>query len=132
MLRSIDCFAVCSQPGATRLYRYRENSREVEHLHFEKEKDTPETMSGSEIKVFFSWRSALLSTDLDAKTKLTALVISTHMNEWGTGAWPSQETIAVAGGFFIGTATTRGRLDGFSVAVRPREYSSIAGNTRSP
>lgn len=48
---------------------------------------------------FFSWRTALLSAaDPTSTDRLVALVISTWMNEWGLGAFPSQETIAQKSG----------------------------------
>ena len=43
---------------------------------------------------FFTWRSAILKSNLSAGQKLVSLVISTYMNDHGTGAFPSQETIA--------------------------------------
>lgn len=49
---------------------------------------------GKETTQFFSWRQAILASDLNSNNKLVALVISTFMNDWGHGAWPSQEMIA--------------------------------------
>ena len=45
------------------------------------------------MKQFFSWRSAVLDSDLQSSTKLVLLVISTYMNDHGGGAYPSQNTI---------------------------------------
>lgn len=49
-------------------------------------------------KPFFSWRQAVLDTDLEANTKLVLLVLSTFMNDHGTGCYPSMDTIAAKSG----------------------------------
>lgn len=43
---------------------------------------------------FFTWRSAILNSELASTTKLVLLVISTYMDDHGGGAFPSTETIA--------------------------------------
>jgi len=43
---------------------------------------------------FFTWRSAILKSDLQSTTKLVLLVISTYMDDHGGGAFPSTRTIA--------------------------------------
>ncbi len=43
---------------------------------------------------FFSWRQAILASDLTSTQKLVALALSTYMNEHGEGAFPSHETLA--------------------------------------
>lgn len=43
---------------------------------------------------FFSWRSALINSDLKAGPKLVALVLATYMNDHGESCFPTQETIA--------------------------------------
>lgn len=43
---------------------------------------------------FFSWREALLQSDLKAGPKYIALVLSTYMNDHGESCFPSQETLA--------------------------------------
>lgn len=45
-------------------------------------------------KPLFSWRQAVVESDLSATTKHVLLTISLHMNEFGTGAWPSIRTLA--------------------------------------
>ncbi len=47
---------------------------------------------------FFSWRQAVLDAQLEPNTKLVLLVLSTFMNDHGTGCYPSMETIAVKSG----------------------------------
>lgn len=42
----------------------------------------------------FSWQSAVLESDLESTTKLVLLVIGSHMNQHGKGAFPSYATIA--------------------------------------
>jgi Helix-turn-helix domain len=42
----------------------------------------------------FDWRNAILHSDLEPTVRLALLVISTHMTANGTGAFPSQRTIA--------------------------------------
>lgn len=45
------------------------------------------------IKVW-SWRQAVLESDLEATTKLVLCVVSTFMNDHGGGCYPSQDTIS--------------------------------------
>lgn len=52
-------------------------------------------MSGSQ---FFSWRSAVLQSDLPSTTRLVLLVLSTYMDDHGGGCFPSMETIAEGAG----------------------------------
>lgn len=42
----------------------------------------------------WTWRNAILSTNLQATTKHVLMVISTHMNDMGGGCYPSVKTIA--------------------------------------
>ena len=44
--------------------------------------------------VFFTWRSAILKSDLGSTTKLVLLVLSTYMDDHGGGAFPNVKTIA--------------------------------------
>lgn len=43
---------------------------------------------------FFSWREAVLSSELGPTTRLTLLVLACYMNEFGEGAFPSIDTLA--------------------------------------
>jgi len=43
---------------------------------------------------FFSWRHAILESDLSSTTRLVLLVLSCHMNSLGQGAYPSVRTLA--------------------------------------
>lgn len=45
-------------------------------------------------KHFFSWRSAILDSNLPATTKYILLVLSTYMNDHGTGCYPTIATLA--------------------------------------
>ncbi|WP_286694057.1 DnaT-like ssDNA-binding domain-containing protein [Spongiibacter sp. UBA1325] len=47
---------------------------------------------------FFTWRSAILDSDLASTTKLVLLVISTYMDDHGGGAFPSTLTISEKAG----------------------------------
>lgn len=42
----------------------------------------------------FSWQAAVLDSELEATTKFVLMVIGTHMNQHGSGAFPSYATIA--------------------------------------
>lgn len=42
----------------------------------------------------WTWRNAILSTNLQATTKHVLMVISTHMNDMGGGCYPSVKTIS--------------------------------------
>ncbi|PPV04722.1 hypothetical protein XBLMG947_4087 [Xanthomonas bromi] len=42
----------------------------------------------------FSWQSAVTRSCLEPSTKLVLLVIGTHMNQHGEGAFPSYKTLA--------------------------------------
>lgn len=44
--------------------------------------------------VFFTWRSAILKSELQSTTKLVLLVLSTYMDDHGGGAFPNIKTIA--------------------------------------
>lgn len=44
----------------------------------------------------WSWRQAILKSELQATTKLVLLVLSTYMNDHGEGCYPSQEQIAAS------------------------------------
>lgn len=46
------------------------------------------------LKPLFSWRSAIVESELDADTKHVALTLSLHMNERGGSCFPSLETLA--------------------------------------
>lgn len=46
--------------------------------------------------VHFTWQSAVLKSSCKSTTKLVLLVVGTYMNQHGTGAWPSYNTIAEA------------------------------------
>lgn len=50
------------------------------------------------MNTFFSWRQAILAAELPSTTKLVLLVISTYMNDHGTGAFPTTKTIAANAG----------------------------------
>ena len=41
----------------------------------------------------FSWRGAIVTSDLAGPTRFVALVLSLHMNEAGGSCFPSQETL---------------------------------------
>jgi hypothetical protein len=43
----------------------------------------------------WSWRQAILKSNLQATTKLVLLAISTYMNDHGEGCYPSQDQIAL-------------------------------------
>ena len=51
-------------------------------------------MAKGNVIPFFTWRSAVLNSDLSAGAKYVALIISTHMNDHGEGAFPSQDRLA--------------------------------------
>lgn len=42
----------------------------------------------------FTWRSAIVASDLGPNVRLVALVMSLHMNERGGSAWPSYATLS--------------------------------------
>lgn len=44
----------------------------------------------------FTWQSAVLKSDCQSTTKYILLVVGTYMNQHGTGAWPSYNTLAEA------------------------------------
>ena len=48
--------------------------------------------------IFFTWRSAILKSELPSTTKLVLLVLSTYMDDHGSGAFPSMETMAADAG----------------------------------
>jgi len=54
-------------------------------------------MSGSLVDAW-SWRHAVLQSDLPATTRHVLLTLSCFMNEVGTGCYPTQEQIAAATG----------------------------------
>ena len=47
---------------------------------------------------FFTWRTAILHSDLHASCRLTLLVLSCHMNEVGGSCFPSIKTLATETG----------------------------------
>lgn len=49
----------------------------------------------------FEWRNAILSSDLHPTMRLVLMVISTHMNQNGGSAFPSQKTIAKEAGICV-------------------------------
>jgi hypothetical protein len=61
----------------------------------------------------FSWQSAVVDSSLEPTTKLVLLVIGTHMNMHGKGAFPSYATIAA--GTSLNRATVIRHVD---VAIR--------------
>lgn len=53
-------------------------------------------MSG--LSPLFTWRSAIVESELPSSHRLVALVLSLHMNERGGSAFPSQRTLAAEAG----------------------------------
>lgn len=64
------------------------------------------------MKQFFTWRSAILDSDLSFTTKGVLLILSTYMNDHGEGAYPSQKTLARKG-----TVSQRTIRDHIKIAV---------------
>jgi hypothetical protein len=46
----------------------------------------------------FTWRSAIVTSDLPPQVRLVALALSLHMNERGGSCFPSQKTLAAETG----------------------------------
>ena len=60
----------------------------------------------------FTWRSAIVTSDLTAHERLVALVLSLHMSERGNSCWPSIDTTAEEAGLsYQGTKKILRRLD---------------------
>ncbi|AVU00541.1 helix-turn-helix domain-containing protein [Xanthomonas oryzae pv. oryzae] len=55
---------------------------------------TATVAGGVVVSEHFSWQSAVTKSYLEPSTKLVLLVIGTHMNQHGQGAFPSYEMIA--------------------------------------
>lgn len=51
-------------------------------------------MTRARLSPLFTWRSAIVDSDLPSTTKLAALCLSLHMNERGGSCFPSLETLA--------------------------------------
>jgi len=57
----------------------------------------------------FSWQSAVLESDCESTTKFVLLVVGTYMNQHGSGAFPSYNTIAQAAS--LGRSTVIKHID---------------------
>jgi hypothetical protein len=55
-------------------------------------------VSGKHLSPLFSWRGAIVLSDLPSQTRLVALVLSLHMNERGGSCFPTQRTLATESG----------------------------------
>jgi len=70
---------------------------------------------------FFSWRQAILEAELEPNTKYLLLVLSTYMNDHGTGCYPTQKTLAQRSGLSERAIRThlRKALEAGWITVKP-------------
>ena len=61
----------------------------------------------------WSWRQAILKSELPSTTKLVLMVLSTYMNDHGEGCYPSQEQIARDA-----SLTTRAVIKHLDIAIK--------------
>lgn len=60
----------------------------------------------SHLRPLFTWRSAIVESDLPPVTRHVALTLSLHMNERGGSCFPSHPTLAAETGLHVDTVRT--------------------------
>lgn len=78
------------------------------------------------LRPLFTWRSAIVESDLPPVTRHVALTLSLHMNERGGSCFPSHPTLAAETGYHIDTVRThlaKLAADGWLVRVVNRRGS---------